>query len=186
MLHIIIFVWLRTGSNPADSNRFRSHTGKHFKFFPEKVAWFNDNFWLKIRTNWQIFTDIISKQGFSSPKKARVTINLPHTTWKKEPNHQVSDRHNYNFLLCTKDGICQKIITLNKIKRSKLVYRNLKIFINIYSNQFGSFYQFENVRNDFLFSKSLTKWKKKFSQSMITIYFRKFYKKKERVWFLIN
>ncbi len=22
-------VWLRTGSNPADSNRFRSHTGKY-------------------------------------------------------------------------------------------------------------------------------------------------------------
>ncbi len=24
----IISVWLRTGSNPADRNRFRSHTGK--------------------------------------------------------------------------------------------------------------------------------------------------------------
>ena len=26
-------VWLRTGSNPADSNRFRSHTGKSFRIW---------------------------------------------------------------------------------------------------------------------------------------------------------
>ena len=26
-------VWLRTGSNPVDSNRFRSHTGKYNNLF---------------------------------------------------------------------------------------------------------------------------------------------------------
>ncbi len=26
-----VSVWLRTGSNPADSNRFQSHTGKLFQ-----------------------------------------------------------------------------------------------------------------------------------------------------------
>ena len=28
MLYLIILVWLRTGSNPQDINRFRGHTGK--------------------------------------------------------------------------------------------------------------------------------------------------------------
>ncbi len=25
-------VWLKTGSNPADSNQFRSHMGKYFQY----------------------------------------------------------------------------------------------------------------------------------------------------------
>ncbi len=31
MLYMLFQSWLRTGSNPADSNRFRIHTGKVFK-----------------------------------------------------------------------------------------------------------------------------------------------------------
>jgi len=34
MLYVDDFsVWLSTGSNPADSNRFRSHTGIHITLF---------------------------------------------------------------------------------------------------------------------------------------------------------
>ena len=30
MLYMIFLVWLRTGSNPADLNRFQSHIGNRF------------------------------------------------------------------------------------------------------------------------------------------------------------
>ena len=35
MLYIIVSVWLGTGSNPADINRFRSHTGINTKIIME-------------------------------------------------------------------------------------------------------------------------------------------------------
>ena len=36
MLYIFFSVWLKTGSNPQDSNRFRSHAGKKTYLFISK------------------------------------------------------------------------------------------------------------------------------------------------------